>query len=128
MNDNSYQFYSVLIDFLLVIVLIPVFLGKFDGTGVAKGSVDPILGKLQSLRLHVHSDSENWAILSEVSCFVCCSLGFLTNKNFRFIFKTSWQQGSPRYVIASKNHRTSVAGDSKWNRQRQICDTHQNPF
>jgi len=100
-------------------VLIHVFLGKFDGTGVAKGSVDPILGKLQSLRLHVHSDSENWAILSEVSFFVCCRLGFFNKKtNFRFIFKTSWQQGSPRYVIASKNHRTSVAGDSKWNRHR----------
>lgn len=64
-------------------MLIHVFLGKFDGTGVAKGSVDPILGKLQSLRLHVHSDSENWAILSEVSFFVCCRLGFFNKKKFQ---------------------------------------------
>ncbi|KAL1501288.1 hypothetical protein ABEB36_006636 [Hypothenemus hampei] len=43
-----------------------VIVGKFDGSGIARGTVDESLGKIQSLRLHVHSDSENWAILSEI--------------------------------------------------------------
>ncbi|XP_066259965.1 alpha-1,3-mannosyl-glycoprotein 4-beta-N-acetylglucosaminyltransferase B isoform X1 [Euwallacea similis] len=43
-----------------------VIVGKFDSAGVAKGAVDGSLGKIQALRLHVHSDSENWAILSEI--------------------------------------------------------------
>ncbi|ENN72535.1 hypothetical protein YQE_10875, partial [Dendroctonus ponderosae] len=34
--------------------------------GIARGSVDDALGRIQALRLNVHSDSENWAILSEV--------------------------------------------------------------
>ncbi|KAH1018188.1 hypothetical protein HUJ05_006002 [Dendroctonus ponderosae] len=39
---------------------------KFDSAGIARGSVDDALGRIQALRLNVHSDSENWAILSEV--------------------------------------------------------------
>lgn len=35
--------------------------------GVARGTVDKSLGKIAALRLTVHSESENWAILSEVS-------------------------------------------------------------
>lgn len=41
--------------------------GKFDVMGVAEGVVDPQLGAIKVLRLNVHSESENWAILSEVS-------------------------------------------------------------
>lgn len=41
--------------------------GKFDAMGVAEGTVDPQLGAIKVLRLNVHSESDNWAILSEVS-------------------------------------------------------------
>lgn len=40
--------------------------GKFDVLGVAEGTVDRRLGKVAVLRLTIHSESENWAILSEV--------------------------------------------------------------
>ncbi|XP_050315791.1 alpha-1,3-mannosyl-glycoprotein 4-beta-N-acetylglucosaminyltransferase B isoform X3 [Anthonomus grandis grandis] len=43
-----------------------VVVGKFESSGIATGTVDDSLGKIQALRLHVHSDSDNWAILSEV--------------------------------------------------------------
>lgn len=36
--------------------------------GIAEGNIDPKIGKLKEIRINVHSDSENWAILSEVSC------------------------------------------------------------
>lgn len=42
-------------------------LGNFNMLGVAEGSVEESLGKISTLRLNVHSESENWAILSEVS-------------------------------------------------------------
>lgn len=41
-------------------------LGKFDVLGIAEGTVDRRLGKISVLRLTIHSESENWAILSEV--------------------------------------------------------------
>jgi alpha-1,3-mannosylglycoprotein beta-1,4-N-acetylglucosaminyltransferase A/B len=41
--------------------------GKFDSVGIATGVPDESIGKIQALRLHVHSESDNWAILSEVS-------------------------------------------------------------
>ncbi|CAB0029938.1 unnamed protein product [Trichogramma brassicae] len=41
--------------------------GKFDSLGIARGTVDRKLGKISILRLTVHSESDNWAILSEVS-------------------------------------------------------------
>ncbi|XP_033308799.1 alpha-1,3-mannosyl-glycoprotein 4-beta-N-acetylglucosaminyltransferase B isoform X1 [Bombus bifarius] len=44
-----------------------VIIGKFDALGIAQGTVDPKLGKILILRLTVHSESENWAILSEVT-------------------------------------------------------------
>lgn len=40
--------------------------GEFDDMGVAEGSVDAVLGLIKSLRLSVHVESDNWAILSEV--------------------------------------------------------------
>ena len=42
------------------------FLGKFDVVGIANGAIEEAVGAVSALRLHVHSDSENWAILSEV--------------------------------------------------------------
>lgn len=35
--------------------------------GVAEGKIGSSFGKIEGLRLSVHSESENWAILSEVS-------------------------------------------------------------
>ncbi|CAG2058408.1 unnamed protein product [Timema podura] len=44
-----------------------LIVGKFDSMGVADGVIDPKLGPIKELRLTVHSESDNWAILSEVS-------------------------------------------------------------
>lgn len=41
--------------------------GKFDSLGLAEGPVPRILGGIKELRLTVHSETDNWAILSEVS-------------------------------------------------------------
>uniref|UniRef100_A0A6M2DW15 Putative alpha-13-mannosyl-glycoprotein 4-beta-n-acetylglucosaminyltransferase b n=1 Tax=Xenopsylla cheopis TaxID=163159 RepID=A0A6M2DW15_XENCH len=42
-------------------------IGKFDSTGLAYGTLDdPDYGKIAAIRLKVHGDSENWAILSEI--------------------------------------------------------------
>lgn len=42
--------------------------------GVAEGSVEEGVGVVKSLRLSVHEESDNWAILSEVShCLFCLS-------------------------------------------------------
>ncbi|KAK9727742.1 hypothetical protein QE152_g19042 [Popillia japonica] len=43
-----------------------VVIGKFDNSGIAAANVDENLGRVVTLRLHVHSDSDNWAILSEI--------------------------------------------------------------
>ncbi|CAH1992959.1 unnamed protein product [Acanthoscelides obtectus] len=43
-----------------------IVVGKFDSAGVAQGSLDESIGKIQVLRLNVHSESDNWAILSEI--------------------------------------------------------------
>ncbi|XP_044753769.1 alpha-1,3-mannosyl-glycoprotein 4-beta-N-acetylglucosaminyltransferase B [Coccinella septempunctata] len=44
-----------------------VIVGKFDDVGIAQGTVDDSLGPLQAMRLFVHSETENWAILSEIN-------------------------------------------------------------
>ncbi|XP_067003248.1 alpha-1,3-mannosyl-glycoprotein 4-beta-N-acetylglucosaminyltransferase B isoform X2 [Anabrus simplex] len=43
-----------------------IVVGQFNSMGIAEGSVDPKLGPVRVLRLNVHSESDNWAILSEV--------------------------------------------------------------
>ncbi|XP_015121192.1 alpha-1,3-mannosyl-glycoprotein 4-beta-N-acetylglucosaminyltransferase B [Diachasma alloeum] len=43
-----------------------IIIGKFDSLGLAQGTVDRKYGKISVLRLTVHSESENWAILSEI--------------------------------------------------------------
>ncbi|EFA00960.2 alpha-1,3-mannosyl-glycoprotein 4-beta-N-acetylglucosaminyltransferase B [Tribolium castaneum] len=43
-----------------------IVVGKFDSVGIATGVPDESIGKIQALRLHVHSESDNWAILSEI--------------------------------------------------------------
>lgn len=42
-------------------------IGNFDETGIATSKDLTSLGKLLALRLYLHSDSENWVILSEIS-------------------------------------------------------------
>ncbi|CAD7076635.1 unnamed protein product [Hermetia illucens] len=43
-----------------------LIIGSFNEFGIAEGVVDPKIGTIKEIRLHVHSDSENWAILSEI--------------------------------------------------------------
>nr|XP_023019295.1 alpha-1,3-mannosyl-glycoprotein 4-beta-N-acetylglucosaminyltransferase B-like [Leptinotarsa decemlineata] len=43
-----------------------IIVGKFDSTGIATGTPNESIGKVKTLRLNVHSESENWAILSEI--------------------------------------------------------------
>ena len=40
--------------------------GGFNELGVAEGVVKEDVGKIKTLMLVIHIDSENWAILSEV--------------------------------------------------------------
>lgn len=53
--------------------------GEFDDMGIAEGDVDEGIGAVKSLRLNVHVESDNWAILSEVrhtgSLFLLVSTG-----------------------------------------------------
>lgn len=44
--------------------------GEFDDMGIAEGNVDEGIGTVKSMRLSVHVESDNWAILSEVCCIV----------------------------------------------------------
>jgi alpha-1,3-mannosylglycoprotein beta-1,4-N-acetylglucosaminyltransferase A/B len=62
LNEESvvWQQYNTTTDGFLIV-------GSFNAFGIAEGSVDGRIGKLRELRLHVHSESENWVILSEVS-------------------------------------------------------------
>lgn len=43
-----------------------MIVGDFDDMGVAEGLINGELGEIKTLRLHVHIDSDNWAILSEI--------------------------------------------------------------
>ncbi|XP_066909573.1 alpha-1,3-mannosyl-glycoprotein 4-beta-N-acetylglucosaminyltransferase B isoform X2 [Halyomorpha halys] len=43
-----------------------IIIGRFDNMGIAEGKVDHKLGAIKEIRLTVHSESENWAILSEI--------------------------------------------------------------
>lgn len=62
LNEESqvWSFFNTTTDGYLIV-------GSFNGFGVAEGSLDNRIGKLRELRLNVHSESENWVILSEVS-------------------------------------------------------------
>ncbi|KAE8750985.1 hypothetical protein FOCC_FOCC002413 [Frankliniella occidentalis] len=43
-----------------------VVVGQFDGMGVCEGNVDFTLGPISVLRIYIHSESDKWAILSEI--------------------------------------------------------------
>ncbi|CAB3365848.1 Hypothetical predicted protein [Cloeon dipterum] len=44
-----------------------VIVGKFDTVGIAEGFINPKLFPIKELRLNIHSESENWVILNEVT-------------------------------------------------------------
>lgn len=60
--ENSYIWsaYNLTTDGFLIV-------GSFNEFGIAEGTIEAKIGKIREIRLHVHTDSENWAILSEVS-------------------------------------------------------------
>ncbi|XP_037943157.1 alpha-1,3-mannosyl-glycoprotein 4-beta-N-acetylglucosaminyltransferase B-like [Teleopsis dalmanni] len=43
-----------------------LIVGAFDAIGVAEGALDTKIGAIKEIRLHVHGDSENWVLLSEI--------------------------------------------------------------
>ncbi|XP_025837722.1 alpha-1,3-mannosyl-glycoprotein 4-beta-N-acetylglucosaminyltransferase A [Agrilus planipennis] len=47
-----------------------IIVGKFDLFGMAEGILNETISKISVLRLHVHSESENWTILSEINIIV----------------------------------------------------------
>lgn len=49
-----------------------ILVGHFDEDGLVEGIVPETIGRVRVLRLHVHSRSSNWVVLSEVSSF--CTL------------------------------------------------------
>lgn len=59
--ENSYIWsaYNSTTDGFLIV-------GSFNEFGIAEGTIEAKIGKIKEIRLHVHTDSENWAILSEV--------------------------------------------------------------
>ena len=41
--------------------------GKFDESGLAEGNIDwHTLGTVQRLRVNIHSNHQNWVVMSEV--------------------------------------------------------------
>lgn len=62
MPENSYIWsaYNSTTDGFLIV-------GGFNEFGIAEGTIEQKIGKVREIRLHVHTDSENWAIISEVS-------------------------------------------------------------
>lgn len=64
--ENSYIWtaYNSTADGFLIV-------GNFNEFGIAEGTIESKIGKVKEIRLHVHTDSENWAILSEVNIVNC---------------------------------------------------------
>ncbi|TMW47266.1 hypothetical protein DOY81_007655 [Sarcophaga bullata] len=58
-SSPVWSFYNSTTDGYLIV-------GSFDSMGVAEGSIDSKIGAIKEIRLHVHGDSENWALLSEI--------------------------------------------------------------
>lgn len=52
--------YNITVDGFLVV-------GSFDAMGLAEGTIDSKIGAIKEIRLHVHGDSGNWALLSEIN-------------------------------------------------------------
>uniref|UniRef100_A0A2P2HXG7 Alpha-1,3-mannosyl-glycoprotein 4-beta-N-acetylglucosaminyltransferase B n=1 Tax=Hirondellea gigas TaxID=1518452 RepID=A0A2P2HXG7_9CRUS len=43
-----------------------LIVGSFDDLGVAQGTIPSSIGLINKLKLHVHTESDNWSILSEI--------------------------------------------------------------
>ncbi|KAJ8667281.1 hypothetical protein QAD02_008943 [Eretmocerus hayati] len=43
-----------------------IVIGKFDSLGIARGTISRTFGRISVLRVTVHSESDNWVILSEI--------------------------------------------------------------
>lgn len=69
--ENSYIWsaYNLTTDGFLIV-------GSFNEFGIAEGTIEAKIGKIREIRLHVHTDSENWSILSEVSEQKCVQFYF----------------------------------------------------
>lgn len=58
-NSEIWNAYNSTMDGFLIV-------GAFNEFGIAEGIIEAKIGKIKEIRLHAHTDSENWAILSEV--------------------------------------------------------------
>lgn len=80
--ENSYIWsaYNSTADGFLIV-------GNFNEFGIADGIIEPKIGKVKEIRLHIHTDSENWAILSEVNSIAFCfQLFSMENNKFSYFF------------------------------------------
>lgn len=59
-NSEIWNAYNLTADGFLIV-------GGFNEFGIAEGIIEAKIGKIKEIRLHIHTDSENWAILSEVN-------------------------------------------------------------
>lgn len=59
-NSEIWNAYNSTADGFLIV-------GGFNEFGIAEGIIEAKIGKIKEIRLHIHTDSENWAILSEVN-------------------------------------------------------------
>lgn len=92
LNEESlvWQQYNTTTDGFLII-------GNFNAMGFTEGVVDNRIGKLREMRLHVHTESENWVILSEVSgleyFWNICRIKFRNFCNFISSYADSFDEG-----------------------------------
>lgn len=80
-NGNKHSFYdetqvNLFAKFITIHNFCFIVIGKFDNVGIATANLDENIGRISTLRLHVHSESDNWAILSEVSKIFAKKLNF----------------------------------------------------
>lgn len=59
-NSQTLSGYNSTTDGFLIV-------GSFNEFGMAQGTIDPKFGKINEIRLHVHTNSKQFIILSEVS-------------------------------------------------------------
>nr|XP_014100548.1 alpha-1,3-mannosyl-glycoprotein 4-beta-N-acetylglucosaminyltransferase A isoform X1 [Bactrocera oleae] len=74
-NSSVWSVYNSTTDEFLIV-------GAFDGFGVAEGAIDARIGAIKEIRLHVHGDSENWALLSEIDFETSNGAGSGADKSF----------------------------------------------
>lgn len=92
--ENSYIWsaYNLTTDGFLIV-------GSFNEFGIAEGTIEAKIGKIREIRLHVHTDSENWAILSEVSGNVF---------NVHIVFSFRFVRSNKTFHLNSTHQKISV--------------------